>query len=118
MGITNISATITNIENKKKATSEFLVDTGAAYTVIPQEMVKMLNLKSDRTQKFSLADGTTVKRKLGSAFVEINGQKAPSTVVIGEKGDSALLGVITLENMGLMVDPFKRELRPMRLMLS
>lgn len=118
MGITNIFATITSINGKKKVKGNFLVDTGAAYTVVPLEMVKKLGLKPDRIQKFSLADGTMVERKLSSAIVEIDGQKAASTVVIGEKGDSPLLGVITLENMGLMVDPFKRKLIPMRLMLA
>jgi clan AA aspartic protease len=118
MGITTISATLTSLDKKKKASGKFLVDTGAAYTVVPKGMAEKLALKPTKTQEFSLADGTIVKRKLSHAMVEINGGKAPSTVVIGEKGDSALIGVITLENMGLMVDPFKRKLRPMRLMLA
>lgn len=119
MGITTISATVSNLDKPGKSISEkFMVDTGAAYTVVPYEIVKKLHLRPLKTQEFVLADGTTVKRKLGFAMVEIDGDKAPSTVVIGEKGDSALIGVITLENMGLMVDPFKRKLRPMRLMLA
>jgi len=59
-----------------------------------------------------------VQRKLSSAIVKIDGNEAASTVVIGQKDDSPLLGVVTLEGMGLMVDPFKRKLRPMRLMLA
>ena len=119
MGITNIEVTITNIENrKKKASGEFMVDTGAGYTVIPYTMSKQLDLKPTKNQKFSLADGSIVRRNLSYAMVEFEGNKAPSTVILGEKGDSALLGVITLENMGLMVDPFKRKLLPMKLMLG
>lgn len=119
MGITTIDAIISNVEDPaKKASDKFMVDTGAAYTVVPQKLAKKLALKPVKTQEFVLADGTTVKRKLGYAFVEIDGDRAPSTVVIGEKDDSALIGVVTLENMGLMVDPFKRKLRPMRLMLA
>lgn len=119
MGVTNISATVTNIENpEKKVRVNFMVDTGAAYTVLPYEFVKRLGLKAVKVQEFGLADGTVVKRKLSYAMVEINGQKSPSTVVLGEKNDSPLIGVITLENMGLMVDPFKRKLIPMRLMLA
>lgn len=118
MGLTNISATITDLSGEKRITGDFLVDTGAAYTVIPKKMVGKLDIKTDRIQRFSLADGTIVTRKLGSAIVEIDGQRAASTVVIGEKDDSPLLGVITLENMGLMVDPFSRKLRPMKLMLG
>lgn len=119
MGITNIKADVTSIENpKKKVRIDFLVDTGAAYTVLPYEFVKKLGLKAKRVQEFSLADGTTVKRSLSHAMVNIDGQNSPSTVVLGEKNDSALIGVITLEGMGLMVDPFKRKLIPMRLMLA
>ncbi|MBI2010346.1 MAG: clan AA aspartic protease [Candidatus Chisholmbacteria bacterium] len=119
MGITTISAKISNVENPQKQISrKFMVDTGAAYTVVPHEVAKTLQLKTVKTQEFVLADGTSVKRKLGYAYVEIHGDRAPSTVVLGEKGDSPLIGTVTLENMGLMVDPFKRQLRPMRLMLA
>ncbi len=119
MGVTSVSVTITNLEDpKKKITGRFLVDTGAAYTVIPERDAKKLKLKPVKSQTFSLADGTAVTRNLSFAMVEIDGNRAPSTVVIGEKDDSPLLGVITLENMGLLVDPFKRKLRPMRLMLA
>jgi hypothetical protein len=38
--------------------------------------------------------------------------------VLGEPGDEALLGVVTLENLGLVLNPFDRTLRPMRAMLA
>ena len=59
-----------------------------------------------------------MERKLGSAVVYLDDRNAPSTVVNGEKGDSPLLGAVTLEGMGLLVDPFSRKLRPMKLMLG
>lgn len=118
MGITTIPITITNLGGKKSIQSDFLVDTGASYTVVPGAMAKKLGLKVDRVQKFSLADGTVMERGLGFAMIEIDGQKAPSTVVVGKSGDSPLLGALTLENMGLMVDPFSRKLRSMKLMLG
>lgn len=118
MGLTTVHTKISNLDSKKSAEDTFLVDTGAGYTVVPYAMSKKLNIKPVKKQAFSLADGTTVKRNIGFAMVGINGYEAPSTVVIGEKGDSALLGAVTLENMGLMVDPFKRKLRPMKLMLG
>ncbi len=118
MGITTVSLLITSLDGKKKASGTFLVDTGATYTIIPADMVKKLDLKADRTQEFSLADGTIMERKLGSAVVHLDGRKAPSIVVIGEKDDSPLLGAVTLEGMGLVVDPFSRKLRAMKLMLA
>ena len=118
MGITTVSLLITSLDGKKKASGTFLVDTGATYTIIPADMVKKLDLKADRTQEFSLADGTIMERKLGSAVVHLDGRKRPSIVVIGEKDDSPLLGAVTLEGMGLVVDPFSRKLRAMKLMLA
>ncbi|HEY4474601.1 hypothetical protein A2627_05490 [Candidatus Woesebacteria bacterium RIFCSPHIGHO2_01_FULL_39_28] len=118
MGITTIQATIMDLGKKKKISDEFLVDTGAAYTVIPKKMADHLGLKPTRSQKFSLADGTTIQRNLGSAIVKFDGNEAATTVVIGQKDDSPIMGVVTLEGMGLMVDPFSRKLRPMKLMLA
>ncbi len=118
MGITSISATITDLSGTRKTTGNFLVDTGASYTVLPKSMADKLKLKPERSQEFSLADGSTVKRSLGSAVVKIDGKQAATTVVLGKKDDSPLLGAVTLEGMGLMVDPFNRKLREMKLMLG
>ena len=118
MGLTTVSVIIKSLDGKKKVSGDFLVDTGASFTVVPKDMAKRLSLKTDRVQKFSLADGSIMKRNLGFALVELDGQKSPSTVVIGEKDDSPLLGALSLEGMGLMVDPFSRKLRPMKLMLA
>lgn len=118
MGLTSVSITISNLTQTKKVSGDFLVDTGAAYTVLPKEMVDKLDLKLLRTQKFSLADGTIIQRRLSSAVIKLDGHEAATTVVVGQKDDSPLLGAITLEGMGLMVDPFKRKLIPMKLMLA
>jgi len=113
-----VTTTIQNIDKpKRKVSGEFMVDTGAVYTVIPYTMSKALELTVTKTQKFSLADGTTVERDLSYAMIEIDGERAPSTVVIGKRGDSALIGAVTLEGMGFVVDPFKRKLRPMKLVI-
>ena len=40
-----------------------------------------------------------------------------SPAILGEPGDAALLGVVTLENLGLVFNPFTRTLHPMRLLL-
>jgi hypothetical protein len=37
-------------------------------------------------------------------------------VILGEEKDEALLGVVTLENLGLVLNPFT--LHPMRLILA
>ena len=39
-------------------------------------------------------------------------------VILGEADDEALLGVVTLEILGLVLNPFKRILQPMKMMLA
>ena len=39
-------------------------------------------------------------------------------MIFGEEGDSTLLGVLTLEALGLMLDPLRRELKPLPMMLA
>jgi len=38
-------------------------------------------------------------------------------VIFGEKGDATLLGAFALESLGLALDPLKRELREMPMIL-
>jgi hypothetical protein len=38
--------------------------------------------------------------------------------VLGESEDENLLGMVTLEIFGLILDPFKRELRPIRALMK
>jgi len=118
MGIVHIKAVIKqNKVAKKKAEERFLVDTGAQYTLIPKEIVDKLALKPMREQEFILADGNSVIRKIGEAYIEMDKHQGTTTVILGEKGDSALLGTVTLDQMGLIVDPFKRELRAIKALL-
>jgi hypothetical protein len=41
-----------------------------------------------------------------------------TSVVLGEKEDENLLGIATLEIFGLILDSFKRKLRPMRALMK
>lgn len=119
MGVTFVKLTIKNpFDFSKKSEGRFLVDSGAHYTVVPYEMVKKLGLKPSYTQEFSLADGKMIKRKIGNAIIKYGDVEGAMMVVLGEEKDGSLLGVTTLENFGLMLDPFKRTLYKSKLMLA
>lgn len=118
MGIVNTTLKIINpLDMTKSYEGQFLVDTGAQYTVLPQAIWQQLGLQPQRRQKFSLADGTIVERPIGSAFVEMQGTESVTPIVLGEKNDTLILGVVTLENLGYSINPFTRELFPAKLML-
>lgn len=117
MGLTYIRMNVKNPEklSKKVLEKEFLVDSGALYTVVPEENLIKLGIKPHRIQEFTLADGTHVQRKIGNAIFELEGAQAPAPVIFGKKGDAAILGIVTLEALGLMLDPLQRKLLPMKL---
>jgi clan AA aspartic protease len=93
----------------------FLVDSGATYTVLTKSVWEELGLKPMGEVEFVLADGTVIKRAISEALLELPGYGERHTpVVLGESEDENLLGVVTLEIFRLVLDPFKRELRPAR----
>ncbi len=116
MGLTTVAARVGR--GKKAIGVDFLVDSGATYTLLPQKVWKRLGLKPIDEMRFSLADGTVVTRQLSEVWLEYEGRGRTVQVILGKRGDEALLGALTLEALGLVLDPFKRQLHPMRLMLA
>lgn len=94
------------------------MDSGAVYSVLPREHWKALGLKPERRMDFVLADGTALTRGVSECAFELEGRRATSPVVLGETEDEALLGAVTLETLGLMLNPLNRTLQPMRMVLA
>src|ERR1051326_6088553 len=116
MGLTYIDGVART--KKKRLTVRFLVDSGAQYTLLPEKDWKALGLRSKRSMTISLADGTQVRRNISECHITLPQGEAHTPVILGEAGDEALVGVVTLEELGLVLDPFKRTLLPMRAMLA
>jgi len=102
----------------RKVAVKFLIDSGAVYSLVPRGVLRKLGLKPYRQMDFNLADGTTISREVGDACFEFQSQRGPAHVIFGEEGDEPLLGATTLESLGLVLDPFKRRLIPMRMVLA
>lgn len=99
-------------------TVKLLVDSGAIYSVLPEDVWRGLHLEPSRDVEFTLADGTTITRGVSECRFEISGRAATSPVVLGKERDGALLGAVTLETLGVMLNPLNRELLPMRLPMA
>ncbi len=102
---------------KRKVTVDFLIDSGAVYSLVPAATLESLGIRPHRTVDFTLADGRKIRRQVGDAYFELGGQGGAAPVIFGEKGDEPLLGATTLESLGLVLDPFTRRLLPMRMLL-
>lgn len=91
---------------------------GATYSALPADVWPELGLQPQRTITFSLADGTQISRQASECRSALEGAEAHSPVVLGEPADEALLGTVTLETLGLVLDPLKRTLQPMQMLLA
>ncbi len=119
MGLTVLEIEVGNPANPKITEKlEFLIDSGALYSVVPKRILKRLKIKPIGEQTFRLADGSKVVRKKGGALFRYGDQVGVADVVFGEKGDSILLGAFTLEALGLALDPLRRELKPLPMILA
>ncbi len=97
---------------------ECLVDSGAVYSVVPRTVLKKLNIEPFMKQEFRLANGERITRDKGVALFRFDDRAGGADVVFGEEGDSVLLGALTLEALGLSLDPLRRELKPLPLLLA
>ena len=119
MGLTVLRVKVGNPAKPKVTVElEFLVDSGAIYSVVPTTVLKKLAIKPVTTQEFRLPDGTSIIRKKGIALFQYQDKIGGADVIFGEKGDSILLGAFSLEALGLALDPLRRELKPIPMILA
>jgi predicted aspartyl protease len=119
MGIMYVAAKVSRPDGRGAGVElRLLVDTGAVYSVLPAETWQALKLRPHDRAEFTLADGSVISRDVSECRFEIHGKGATSPVVLGERREGPLLGAVTLETLGLMLNPLTREIRPMRLLLA
>jgi aspartyl protease family protein len=119
MGITTLTIEVGNPADPGITEEiEFLIDSGAIYSVVPEPILDRLGIKPIAEQTFPLADGSKIVRKKGVALFRYGQQVGGADVIFGEAGDQQLLGAFTLEALGLALDPLRRELKPLPLILA
>jgi hypothetical protein len=80
--------------------------------------LERLGIRPITEQQFRLADGSKIIRKKGGAVFKYGDRIGVADVIFGEEGDSTLLGAFTLEALGLSLDPLRRELKPLPMVLA
>jgi len=104
------------IEGRKgQKTLRMFVDTGSTFTLIPQALAGEIGvIKVDGKQKVELADRTRQRYPVGVGNIEILGRKTIGERFLIAEVSAPVAGVLTLEALGLAVDPTTREVRPSR----
>ena len=117
MGISYVQGTVRGPAGAEAAV-RFLIDSGATYSLLPEPVWQAIGIVPKREMEFVLADGTTVRRAVSECYLTVPQGEGHTPVVLGQPGDAeALLGVVTLEILGLVFDPFRRVLHPMRALM-
>lgn len=97
---------------RRKICLEAVVDTGAAYSVIPSRLLRRLDIKPIRTMPFKLADGRIIRRRIGEATIRVKRREIRTLAVFGDNDAEPLLGAYALGGLALGVDSLHRSLVP------
>jgi predicted aspartyl protease len=91
-----------------------IVDTGASYTVLPRDVVERVGAwPIPHSVDLELGDGRVVKAGVYAVIVSIGDRSAAALAACFE-GAKSVIGVRTLEDLGLKVDPVSGRLEATR----
>ena len=113
MGTFSVPAGLVSPERPdQRLTLELLVDTGATWTMLPEDVVTRLGLTASRQRTVTLANGERATYPAGQVTIQLNGEEVITVFLAGQPGCLALLGTVTLEECGLAPDPVRKALVP------
>ena len=112
MGTVVVTIDIGDPQGRRFEEVEAIVDTGSTFTAVPRTTLQRLGVPAERSAQSELADGSKAPVDIGRTMVRLEGREFPTPVIFAEAGEPTLLGVVTLEDALLVVDPVSRRLIP------
>ena len=111
MGHVRVQLRISNPENPNLSVEvpNALVDTGATWTSVPRALVADLRLRQVGSIRVRTAAGHQ-ELEQSYAHLDLEGKSLVTNISISDSLDTVLVGVTTLESLGLAVDPVKGHL--------
>ena len=112
MAVFSVRIKVKSVQMTQQLPMEVVVDTGASLGIIPKEALDKIGVKPLWRRQFTLANGEKIERDVGIAIFNWNGYEGASEVIFGESEDKPLLGALTLESLGLKVNPREQKIEP------
>ena len=112
MGVFRVELEIGGPGREEFVAVQVLVDTGAIYTMLPEDLLDGLGVKRLQSDIFEMADDSLVEYWIGSTTVRLQGRELPVPVVFARAGNTPLVGATTLQILRLIVDPVEERLVP------
>lgn len=89
----------------RRVTVQGVVDSGAAYLVLPETVSKQLGLIPTSKVKVRYADRRSATRdRVSGVYLQLLGRDGIFSAIVEPKRDTALIGAIVLEELDLLVD--------------
>ncbi|MFQ6026677.1 MAG: clan AA aspartic protease [Dehalococcoidia bacterium] len=107
-----VSCQVGDLAGEQFIELEALVDTGAAYTCVPRNILTELGVEMLERRRFELADDRVVEYEIGQARIRLEDRELIEVVVFVSEDTSPLIGATTLESFGLGVVPVAGQLVP------
>ncbi len=97
-----------------QAIDKLLVDTGATFTVLPHDLLERIGaIKVPTKTRLELGDGRSVDAEVYAVVITIEDREG-ATLAVTFGGAKSVLGVRSLEDLGLKVDPVRGALEATR----
>ena len=93
-----------------------IVNTGSTYTAVPRATLERLGVPVERSLPSETADGRIVPVDVGETTIRLEGLQFHTPVIFAEENEPSLLGVVTLEEAALAIDPVAGRLIPTHLL--
>ena len=88
------------------------------YSFAPRDVLARLGVDAHSRQRFRLADGSVIERDRGDALFFYKNQRGAAPVIFAESGDATLLGAVTLESLGFVLEGVRRDLMPLPMVVA
>lgn len=112
MGITHVTTTIRDLTaTGTPYEADFLVDTGSIDCLAPRSQLVAAGVEVEGKRTYELANGELVEYEVGFARLSLLGQETVVQIILGPDDAEPILGVVALENLGIVVDPVSQSLK-------
>lgn len=82
--------------------------------MLPADLLARLGVKPEFEEEVEIGNGDIIVRPVGRIHVRWRDRWAETFVAFGQPRDARVLGVLTLQELRLVVDPTSHRLRPRR----
>ena len=116
MGTLKVTIGVGDPQGRQFEELDVTVDTSSTYKAVPRAMLQRLGIPVERSLPSETADGRIVPVDVGEATIRLRGLQFHTPVIFAEENEPSRLGIVSLEQASLAVEPLAGRLIPTNLL--